>query len=62
MGMRNDAPSLRGGVTEPNESDEFQRRRELRERQAQIAIKAIDVLIALALAAIAAIVLKMIFY
>jgi hypothetical protein len=54
-----------GGVTEPNEFDEFRRRREfhqLQERRRRIAIRVIDVLIALALIAIAALALKMILY
>jgi hypothetical protein len=46
-------------VTEPNESDELQRRQQ---RNWRIATRVVDVLIGLALAAIAALVLKMIFF
>jgi type IV secretory pathway component VirB8 len=64
--MQNDAPSRRGGVTEPNEFDEIQRRRHeyqaRLERRRRIAIRIIDALIALTLAAIVAIVLHMIFF
>jgi hypothetical protein len=49
-------------VTESNEPDEFQRRQDLRQRQARIVIKAIDALIMLGVAAIAAMILKMIFF
>jgi type IV secretory pathway component VirB8 len=48
-------------VTEPNEFDEFRQRQERRRRLA-IRIRIIDVLTALVLAAIAALVLKMIIY
>ena len=50
-------------MTEPNEFDELRQRRELQERRRRIAIRIriIDVLIALVVAAIAALVLKMIF-
>jgi len=57
--MQNDAPSRGGGVTEPNEFEEFLARRERRRR---IAIRIIDVLIGLALAAIVVLILKMIFF
>ena len=46
-------------MTEPNEFEEFLARGERRRR---IAIRIIDVLIGLALAAIAALILKMIFF
>jgi hypothetical protein len=46
-------------VTEPNEFEEFLARRE---RQRRIAIRIIDVLIGLALAAIVVLILKMIFF
>jgi hypothetical protein len=52
-------------VTEPNEFDEIQRRREhevREERQRQMAIRILDGLIALAFAAIAALGLKMVFF
>jgi hypothetical protein len=53
-------------VTEPNEFDEIQRRdheyRARQERRRRIAIRIIDALIALTLAAIAALVLKGILY
>jgi hypothetical protein len=58
--MQNDAPSRRGGVTEPNEFDEFRRRVAHEERRRRILITVLDVLIVLALAAIAALALKMI--
>jgi type IV secretory pathway component VirB8 len=58
--MQNDAP--RGGVTEPNEFDEFRRRVARGERRRRILITVLDVLTALALLAIAALVIKMIFY
>ena len=48
-------------MTEPNESDEF-RRQERQVRRWQIATRVTNVLTALVLAAIAALVLKMIFY
>ncbi len=60
--MQNDAPSRRGGVTEPNEFDEFRRRAAREERRRRIAVMVLDVLTALAFLAIGAIVLKMIFY
>jgi hypothetical protein len=50
-------------VTEPNEFDEFRQRQERRRRLAiRIRIRIIDVLTALVLGAIAALVLKMIIY
>ena len=58
--MQNDAPSRRGGVTEPDEFDEFRRRVVRGERRRRILIMVLDVLIVLALAAIAALALKMI--
>jgi type IV secretory pathway component VirB8 len=58
--MQNDAPSRRGGMTEPNEFDEFRRRVAHEERRRRILITVLDVLIVLALAAIAALALKMI--
>jgi hypothetical protein len=57
--MRNDAPTRGGDVTEPNE---FRRRRERQKNHWRIAIKIIDALTALALAVVAALVLKMILY
>ena len=60
--MQNDAPSRRGGVTEPDEFDEFRRRVVRGERRRRILIMVLDVMIVLALAAIAALVLKMILY
>jgi hypothetical protein len=60
--LRIDAPSRRGGVTEPNEFDEIQQRRERQQRNWRMATRVVDVLIALGLAAIAALVLKMIFF
>jgi hypothetical protein len=64
--MQNDAPSWRGGVTEPNEFDEIQRRRHeyqaRLERRRLSAIRIIDALMALAFAAIAALGLKMVFF
>jgi hypothetical protein len=52
-------------VTEPNEFDEFQRRREhevRQERRRQMAIRILEGLTALTLGAIAALVLQMIFF
>ena len=60
--MQNDAPSRGGGVTEPNEFDEFRRRVAHEERRRRILVTVLDVLTALALLAIVALVLKMIFY
>jgi hypothetical protein len=60
--MQNDAPSRRGDVTEPDEFDKFRRRREHQQRRWRIANEIIDSLTALALAAVAALVLKMIFF
>ena len=60
--MRNDAPTRRGGVTEPNEFDEFRQRRERQERNWRMATRVVDVPVALALAVIVALVLKMIFF
>jgi hypothetical protein len=63
--MRSDAPTQRGGVTNPNEFDVFRRRREhevRQERGRQMAIRILEGLIALTLAAIAALVLQMIFF
>jgi hypothetical protein len=60
MGMQSDAG--RGGVTEPNEFDEIQRREREEERRRLISLRVIDILIGLALAAIVALVLKMMFY
>jgi hypothetical protein len=58
--MRNDAPTRRGDVTEPNE---FRRRQnDEEERRRLIALRVIDVLTALAVLAIVALFLKMIFY
>src|SRR5258707_14568211 len=51
-----------GDVTEPNEFNEFQRRRERQRRRRRILVTGLDVLTALALLAIAALVLKMTFY
>jgi hypothetical protein len=51
--MQNDAPSRRGGVTEPNEFDEFRRRVAHEERRRRILVTVLDVLTALALLAIA---------
>ena len=47
-------------MTEPNEFDEFRRRVAHEERRRRILITVLDVLIVLALAAIAALALKMI--
>jgi hypothetical protein len=47
-------------VTEPNESDEFRRRREREGRRRRIAARILDVLIVLALLAIGILVLRMI--
>ena len=52
-GMQNDAPSRGGGVTEPNEFDEFRRRVAHEERRRRILVTVLDVLTALALLAIA---------
>jgi len=60
--MQNDAPSRRGGVTEPNEFDEFRRRVAREEHRRRILVTVLDVLTALALLAIAAFVLKMILH
>jgi hypothetical protein len=49
-------------VTDPNEFDIFRRREREEERRRLISLSVIDVLIGLALAAIAALVLKMIFF
>jgi hypothetical protein len=49
-------------VTESNEFDEFRRREREEERRRLISLRVIDVLIGLVLAAIAAVVIKMIFY
>jgi len=49
-------------VTEPNEFDEFRRRVVRGERRRRILITVLDVLTALALLAIAALVIKMILY
>jgi hypothetical protein len=49
-------------VTDPNEFDELRQRQERRVRHWRMATKVIDVLIALALAVITALVLKMIFF
>jgi hypothetical protein len=49
-------------VTESNEFDEFRRREREEERRRLISLRVIDVLIGLALAAIAALVLKMILF
>ena len=53
--MRNDVPTQRGGVTGPNE---FRRPEEERRRRTLVTV--LDILIVLTLAAIAALVLKMI--
>jgi hypothetical protein len=58
--MQNDA--RRGGVTDPNEFDVFRRREREEERRRLISFRVIDVLIGLALAAIAALLLKMILF
>jgi hypothetical protein len=50
------------GVTEPNELDELRQRRELQEHRRWGATRVINVLTVLVLAAIAALVLKMILY
>jgi hypothetical protein len=57
--MQNDTPLRRGGVTEPNEFDEFRRRVAREERRRRILVTVLDVLIALALFAIAVLVLEM---
>ena len=49
-------------MTEPNEFDELRRRRELQERHRRITTRVTNVLTALVLAAIAALVLKMILF
>jgi type IV secretory pathway component VirB8 len=49
-------------VTEPNEFDEFRRRVAHEKRRRRILIAVLDVLTALALLAIAALVIKIIFY
>jgi len=49
-------------VTEPNEFDEFRRRVAHEGRRRRILVTVLDVLTALALLAIVALVLKMIFY
>jgi hypothetical protein len=49
-------------VTEPNEFDEFRRRQGEEERGRRTLVTVLDVLIGLALAAIVALVLKMILY
>jgi hypothetical protein len=58
--MQNDA--RREDVTDPNEFGELRQRQERRVRHWRMATKVIDVLIVLALAVIAALVLKMIFF
>jgi hypothetical protein len=40
-GMRNDAPTRRGGATDPNEFDEFRRRQERQARQERYRLIAI---------------------
>jgi hypothetical protein len=58
--MQNDAPLRRSGVTEPKE---FRRRQEdEEERRRRTLVLVLDVLTALALLAIAALVIKMILY
>jgi hypothetical protein len=49
-------------VTEPNQFDEFRRREREEERRRRTLVRALDVLIGLALGAIAAVVPKMIFF
>jgi type IV secretory pathway component VirB8 len=49
-------------VTEPNEFDEFRRRVAREERRRRILVRVLDVLTALALLAIAALILKRILY
>jgi hypothetical protein len=49
-------------VTDPNEFDEFRWRQVEKERRRQILVRVLDVLIGLALGAITAVVIKMIFY
>jgi hypothetical protein len=60
--MQNDTPSRQGGVTEPNESDEFRQRLERQVRRWRLATRVIDILTLLAIAAIVAVILKMIFF
>jgi type IV secretory pathway component VirB8 len=60
--MQNDAPSRGGGVTEPNEFDEFRRRVARGERRRRTLVLVLDVLTALALLAIAVLILKMILF
>jgi hypothetical protein len=57
--MRNDVPTQRGGVTGPNE---FRRPEDEEERRRRTLVTVLDILIGLTLAAIAALVLKMILY
>jgi len=49
-------------VTEPDEFDEFRRRWDAQERRTRIAIRIVDFLTALTLAALAAVILKMILF
>jgi hypothetical protein len=60
--MRTDAPSRRGGVTEPHEFDEFRQRREFQDRRRQILVRVLDILTVVALAVIATLVLKTILF
>jgi hypothetical protein len=60
--MQNDAPTRRGSVTDPNEFDVFRRREREEERRRRTLVMVLDVLIVIALAAIAAVFLKMIFF
>jgi hypothetical protein len=62
MEMRNDAPTRRGSVTDPNEFDVFRRREREEERRRRTLVTVLDVSIGLALAVIAALVLKMILF
>jgi hypothetical protein len=52
----------REDVTKPNDFDVYRHRRERKERRRRIMVAVLDVLIALTLLAIGAIVLKMILY
>jgi len=60
--MQTDAPSRRGGVTKPNEFDEFRRRQGEKERRRRIVVRVLDALTVLTLLAIGVFVVKMIFF
>jgi hypothetical protein len=62
LASRNRSAFKGGDVAESNEPDEFRQRQDLQDRRRWIVIRVLDVLIALALAAMTALVLKMILY